>query len=81
VLGATRDAPSFDLATLAGPYLVPGVGAQGATSEHVGRLFERCPAGTVLVNVARSVLNAGPERSALRDSAQRWRDDLASALA
>ncbi len=28
VLGATRDAPSFDLATLAGPYLVPGVGAR-----------------------------------------------------
>jgi orotidine-5'-phosphate decarboxylase len=81
VLGATRDAPSFDLATLDGPYLVPGVGAQGATSQHVARLFERCPAGTVLVNVARSVLNAGPERSALRDSAQRWRDDLASALA
>ena len=30
VIGATRDAPRFDLATLSGPYLVPGVGAQGA---------------------------------------------------
>jgi len=76
VLGATRERPRFDLASLAGPYLVPGVGAQGATAEDVGRLFERCPEGTVLVNVARAVLEAGPERSALRDAVRRWRDNL-----
>lgn len=81
VLGATRDRPAFDMTKLGGPYLVPGVGAQGATPENVGRLFDRCPAGTVLVNVARSILNVGPERSALKDSAQRWRDDLSAALA
>ncbi|HEY5437982.1 MAG TPA: orotidine-5'-phosphate decarboxylase, partial [Acidimicrobiales bacterium] len=80
VLGATRDKPEFDMTKLGGPYLVPGVGAQGATAENVGRLFDRCPAGTVLVNVARSILNVGPERSALKDSAQRWRDDLSTAL-
>jgi orotidine-5'-phosphate decarboxylase len=80
VLGATRDKPEFDMTKLGGPYLVPGVGAQGATPENVGRLFDRCPAGTVLVNVARSILNVGPERSALKDSAQRWRDDLSAAL-
>lgn len=80
VLGATRDKPDFDMTKLGGPYLVPGVGAQGATAENVGRLFDRCPAGTVLVNVARSILNVGPERSALKDSAQRWRDDLSAAL-
>jgi orotidine-5'-phosphate decarboxylase len=80
VLGATRDKPEFDMTKLGGPYLVPGVGAQGATAENVGRLFDRCPAGTVLVNVARSILNVGPERSALKDSAQRWRDDLSAAL-
>lgn len=80
VLGATRDRPEFDMTKLGGPYLVPGVGAQGATPENVGRLFDRCPAGTVLVNVARSILNVGPDRSALRDSAQRWRDDLSAAL-
>ena len=77
VLGATRDRPRFDLASLAGPYLVPGVGAQGATPEDVGRLFERCPEGTVLVNVARAILDAGPERSALRDAVRTWRDNLA----
>jgi orotidine-5'-phosphate decarboxylase len=80
VLGATRDRPRFDLAALRGPYLVPGVGAQGATPEQVGRLFERCPEGTVLVNVARAIIETGPERSALRDSVQRWRDNLTTFL-
>ncbi|MBW4030922.1 MAG: orotidine-5'-phosphate decarboxylase [Acidobacteria bacterium] len=80
VLGATRDRPRFDLAALRGPYLVPGVGAQGATPEQVGRLFERCPEGSVLVNVARAIANTGPERSALRDAVARWRDNLTSFL-
>ena len=80
VLGATRDKPQFNLSSLGGPYLVPGVGSQGATADNVARIFERCPPGTVLVNVARAILSAGPERAGLRDSAQRWRDDLSSAL-
>jgi len=80
VIGATRDAPEFDLAHLGGPILVPGVGAQGGSAEHVARLFARCPSNTVLVNVARSILNVGPERAALRDEARRWRDDLSQAL-
>jgi orotidine-5'-phosphate decarboxylase len=80
VLGATRERPEFDLSQLGGPYLVPGVGAQGANSDQVARLFDRCPIGTVLVNVGRSILDAGPERSALRDSARRWRDELSAAL-
>lgn len=80
VLGATRDRPRFDLASLEGPYLVPGVGAQGATPEHVGRLFERCPEATVLVTVSRAILTSGPERAALRDSVRRWRDDLSTFL-
>ena len=81
VIGATRDAPEFDLAHVGGPILVPGVGAQGGSAEQVARLFVRCPANTVLVNVARSILNVGPERAALRDAARRWRDDLSQALA
>lgn len=80
VLGATRERPEFDLAQLGGPYLVPGVGAQGANSDQVARLFDRCPIGTVLVNVGRAILDVGPERSALRDSARRWRDELSAAL-
>jgi orotidine-5'-phosphate decarboxylase len=80
VLGATRDAPEFDLDTLAGPYLVPGVGAQGADANDVARLFSRTDAATVLVSVSRDVLFAGPERRPLQDAARRWRDDLRAAL-
>jgi orotidine-5'-phosphate decarboxylase len=80
VLGATRDQPEFNLSSLGGPFLVPGVGRQGATAEHVARLFGRCPPGTVLASVSRAVLEAGPEKAGLRDAAQRWRDDLSVAL-
>ncbi len=81
VWGANRDAPRFDLAHLGGPVLVPGVGAQGATSADVARVFARCARDTVLANVARALAAAGPERRALSDAASRWRDDLAAALA
>jgi orotidine-5'-phosphate decarboxylase len=80
VLGATRDAPEFDLDTLAGPYLVPGVGAQGADANDVARLFSRSESATVLASVSRDVLSAGPERRPLQDAARRWRDDLRAAL-
>jgi orotidine-5'-phosphate decarboxylase len=80
VLGATRDRPLFNLSSLGGPFLVPGVGSQGATAENVARLFERCPPGTVLASVSRAILQAGPDRAGLRDAAQRWRDDLSVAL-
>jgi len=80
VLGATRDKPAFDLASLRGPFLVPGLGAQGAGVADVARLFERCEPGTVLVNVARAVLFAGPEQRGLLDAARRWRDDLLAVL-
>jgi orotidine-5'-phosphate decarboxylase len=80
VLGATRDRPDFSLETLNGPYLVPGVGSQGGTPDNVARVFGRCPSGTVLASVSRAILETGPEWSALRDAARRWRDDLAHAL-
>jgi orotidine-5'-phosphate decarboxylase len=80
VLGATRDAPEFDLDTLAGPYLVPGVGAQGADANDVARLFSRADSPTVLVSVSRDILFAGPERRPLQDAARRWRDDLRGSL-
>ncbi len=80
VVGATRDRPRFDLARVKGPFLVPGVGEQGASPEHVARLFAGVTPGTVLVNVSRVVSSAGPDATSIRDAAQRWRDDLAAAL-
>lgn len=80
VLGATRDAPHFDLGALGGPFLVPGVGVQGASESDVARLFAGRDAAQVLVSVSRGVLDAGPERRGLRDAAQRWRDALWAVL-
>ena len=80
VVGATRDMPNFDLTMVRGPFLVPGVGAQGATSDNVAKLFGRCVPGSVLVNVSRAVSDAGPSKRSLRDVASRWRDELAAAL-
>jgi orotidine-5'-phosphate decarboxylase len=80
VLGATRDAPHFDLNTLGGPFLVPGVGAQGADASDVARLFSRCDDPKVLASVSRDILFEGPDHRALRDAAQRWRDSLWNAL-
>lgn len=80
VLGATRDRPEFDLTTLKGPYLVPGVGAQGASPQDVAHLFTGCVEGSVTVNVARAILTAGPEPRAVRDAVKRWRDELRSVL-
>jgi orotidine-5'-phosphate decarboxylase len=79
VVGATLAPSAFDLADLGGPILAPGVGAQGATAADFVALFAGCPAGTVLPNVSRSVLDAGPDASALRAAALVVRDEVASA--
>jgi len=80
VVGATRQHSGFDFENVRGPFLVPGVGAQGATPSDVGRLFARCVKGSVLVPVSRAITQAGPERRGLHDAARRYRDDLVDAL-
>jgi orotidine-5'-phosphate decarboxylase len=80
VVGATLAPSSFALGSLGGPILTPGVGAQGATARDVGSLFEGCPPGSVVANVSRSVLVAGPDVSALRKSVLAGRDEMAAAL-
>jgi len=80
VFGATRDRPRFDLAHVNGPFLVPGVGEQGATPDHVARLFSGVPTSSLLVNVSRAIAGAGPDPRSVRDAVARWRDDLARAL-
>ncbi len=79
VVGATLAPSAFDLAGLGGPILAPGVGAQGATPADAARLFAGCRAGSVLPNVSRSVLDAGPGVASLRAAALVVRDAVASA--
>ena len=80
VVGATRTAGGLALTSLGGPFLVPGVGAQGATPEDVGSLFVGCPSGSVLVNASRSILAAGPSRSAVATAARQLADELRGCL-
>ena len=80
VVGATRTAGSLALRSFGGPFLVPGVGAQGATPADVGSLFAGCARGSVLVNASRSSLAAGPTPTSVADAARVLADELHAAL-
>lgn len=75
VVGATLAEPP-DVSALAGPVLVPGVGAQGGRPEALGGLGGALP-GQLLPAVSREVLRAGPTVAALRAAAERMRDAVA----
>ncbi|MFE1840817.1 orotidine-5'-phosphate decarboxylase [Streptomyces sviceus] len=79
VVGATLgDLSTYDL-DINGPLLAPGVGAQGATPADLPRVFGAA-IRNVLPNVSRGVLRHGPDAGALRDSAERFADEIRSAL-
>ncbi|MGW7529381.1 orotidine-5'-phosphate decarboxylase [Streptomyces sp. NPDC054783] len=80
VVGATvGDLSSYDLA-INGPLLAPGVGAQGATPADLPEVFG--PAlRNVVPNVSRGVLRHGPEVGALRASAERFAQEIQTAVA
>jgi len=65
VVGGTHGTVGADLRLFAGPILVPGLGAQGATLEDIRRLFADT-AATVLPTSSRDVLLAGPSPAGLR---------------
>jgi orotidine-5'-phosphate decarboxylase len=75
VVGATLTDPP-DVSALAGPVLVPGVGAQGGRPEALAGLGG-AGAGQLLPAVSRDVLRAGPDVAAVRDAAERMRDAVA----
>lgn len=83
VVGATiGDAPrrlGLDLAQVRGPFLAPGVGAQGAGPAELAEVFGEARRA-VLASSSRGVLAAGPELGALRDAASRAADETARAL-
>jgi orotidine-5'-phosphate decarboxylase len=64
------------VSALAGPVLVPGVGAQGGRPEALGGLGG-AGQGQLLPAVSRDVLRAGPDVASLRAAAERYRDAVA----
>ena len=78
VVGATIGSTEEDLA-INGPLLAPGLGAQGGTVDDVVRLFGAV-ADHVLPSTSRGVLAAGPDVTALRDSAAQVNAQLVRSL-
>ena len=64
------------MSALAGPVLVPGVGAQGGRPEELHGFAGARP-GQLLPAVSREILRAGPDIAALRAAAEKMRDAVA----
>ncbi|AOP46897.1 orotidine-5'-phosphate decarboxylase [Streptomyces lydicus] len=79
VVGATLgDLSSFDLA-INGPLLAPGIGAQGATPADLPTVFGKS-VRNVVPSVSRGVLRHGPDTASLRAVAERFTDEVRTAL-
>jgi orotidine-5'-phosphate decarboxylase len=76
VVGATIGRAGVDFSHLNGPFLVPGIGAQGGTAEDVRRIFGAATR-FVLPSVSREVLRAGPDVASLRAAAEKSISDFA----
>lgn len=74
VVGATIGSTDEDL-EINGPFLVPGYGAQGGTTDDLQRIFGDT-ARWALPSSSREVLAAGPDVGALRDAALRGNDSV-----
>lgn len=76
VVGATIGNADVDLTRLNGPFLVPGIGAQGGSADDVRRIFGAAlPA--VLPSVSRGVLRHGPDVATLRAAVQQQTEEFA----
>jgi orotidine-5'-phosphate decarboxylase len=76
VVGATVGDAGLDLASLNGPFLVPGIGAQGGTADDVRRIFGAARAN-VVPSISREVLRHGPDVLDLRDATRRLIEQFA----
>jgi orotidine-5'-phosphate decarboxylase len=79
VIGAPPVEPPLDLRAANGLFLAPGLGAQGAGPADVARTFAACP-DRVMPSASRSLLAAGPDLGALRDTAAALADEVRAAL-
>ena len=68
VVGATIGDTGVRIDGLNGPYLVPGIGAQGGTADDVRRIFG-VAVRNVVPSVSREVLRHGPDVAALQEAA------------
>ncbi|UKW33790.1 orotidine-5'-phosphate decarboxylase [Streptomyces sp. TYQ1024] len=64
---------------IGGPLLAPGIGAQGATAADLPKVFGAA-VRDVVPNVSRGVLRHGPDVAALRESAERFADEVREAV-
>ncbi|MFD5752300.1 orotidine-5'-phosphate decarboxylase [Streptomyces sp. NPDC127033] len=84
-VGAVVGATLGDLAdtgvdlAINGPLLAPGIGAQGATPADLPAVFGAA-VGNVVPSVSRGVLRHGPDAGALRKAADRFADDVRTAV-
>jgi len=76
VVGATIGDSVARLDGLNGPFLVPGIGAQGGTAEDVRRIFGDA-LSAVVPSVSRGVLKHGPDVAALRAAVRQEADSFA----
>ncbi|MFI9627710.1 orotidine-5'-phosphate decarboxylase [Streptomyces sp. NPDC052042] len=79
VVGATLGDAGVNL-SINGPLLAPGIGAQGATPADLPGVFGAA-VGDVLPSVSRGVLRRGPDAAGLREAAERFTDEVRTALA
>ncbi len=79
VVGATVGDTGVDLTKVNGPFLAPGLGAQGATVADLEVVFGE-NLSAVLPSSSREVLQAGPSVPALRQAAADLADQLREAL-
>lgn len=78
VVGATLGDVGVDLG-INGPLLAPGIGAQGATPADLPGVFGAAVAN-VVPSVSRGVLRHGPDVYALRAAAERFGDEVRTAV-
>jgi orotidine-5'-phosphate decarboxylase len=79
VVGATVGATGHDLGKVNGPFLAPGIGAQGATAADLRAVFGGST-GAVLPAISRDVLGRGPSIAGLRSAAQEALEACAAVL-
>jgi orotidine-5'-phosphate decarboxylase len=76
VVAPLASAQPLELRSANALFLVPGLGAQGATPSEVASTFAECPE-RAMPSASRSLLEAGPEPASLREAVEKLACELA----